>query len=126
MTGKSGNFASLWYSGKSYQKHVEKRIAKGDIKDENDYKLKTFEAISKSKNMVVAVSKGDMISGKLQIGSDGWVVLIGIDGKIVTSYPFDSEKVTFSERHKQMGDTVYEYTINPEIKKLLNRVFIAS
>jgi hypothetical protein len=115
-------FNEAWYSSKSYNAHIEKRIEKGDIIDEADYEEKTLNVIINATILTVAIPASGLIGGKLQVMANGWIVLIGEDGKIITSYPFDPNKVPFGIRHKEQGDYVYEYAINERIKELLKRI----
>ncbi|MDF1583885.1 MAG: phage minor head protein [Methyloprofundus sp.] len=115
-------FSASFYSVKSYDKHLEKRIKNGDIKDAADYHNKTMAVIQNATALTVAIPKEGMVGGKLQITQDDWIVLIGIEGRIITSYPFDERKVTFEERHKDEGDQVYEYIISAAIRTLLKGI----
>jgi len=112
----------LFYSDKSYTKHVRKRTEKGDISSEQDYQKKTLEVITYAELLTVAIPAHGMVGGKLQITKDGWIVLIGAEGKIITSYPFDENKTSFEDRHKENGDQVYDYIISAEIRKLLKGI----
>jgi len=115
-------FNEAWYSEKSYNKHVVKRTKLGEIVDAADYEAKTRDVIANAQKLIVVTPTKGMISGKLQIISNGWIVLIGEEGKIITSYPFDENKLSFEQRHIDNGDIVYEYFISSTIKKILNGI----
>ena len=118
-----GLLESLWISQERYRAHVAKRLGNDDIKDETDYALQTFKVIASATQMKVVVANNDYASGKLQAKSDGWIVLIGNDGHIITSHPFDPEKMTFEVRHTLAGDQVHDHVISREIRKILEGLF---
>lgn len=112
----------LWSNQSKYQVHVIKREKNGEISNATDYAEKTFMVLSAAKKITVAMSD-DMAGAKLQAEINGWIVLLGDNGKIVTSYPFDPEKITFEERHRAAGDLINEYAIDAETRKILETVF---
>ncbi len=73
--------------------------------------------------MVMAVASNDFATGKLQIEADGWIVLVGNDGHIVTSYQYMPDKQEFLDRHREAGDIIHEYRIDEELGKILESVF---
>jgi hypothetical protein len=114
---------SLFSHENNYHKHVKKRLDSGDIADEADYQTKTHYVLANSKTITIAQSKTGLTSGKLQIETEGWVVILGSDGKIVTSYPRNLEKTTFEQNYSNFGDHVYEQPISERIRARLKKLF---
>lgn len=115
----------LWINPGGFDRHVVKRVTRGHAEDAGDYASKTFGAIAAARKLVIAMpaNKDGLVSGKISAVMDRWVVIFSEDGRIVTSYPFDPNKVTFEERHRQNGDSIHECTISREISRLFARVF---
>lgn len=110
----------LWINPGGFDRHVVKRVTLGHAEDAGDYASKTFGAIADASKLVIATPADNdgLVSGKISAVTDKWVVIFSEDGRIVTSYPFDPNKVTFEERHRQRGDSIREYTISREISLL--------
>jgi hypothetical protein len=124
-TGENKLF-EMWSNPKKYKKHIEKRLDEGVINNEQDYQNKTFSVFAKAEKITIAQSlKSDMISGKMQVLVDDWIVLLGTNGQIVTSYKFDPIAETFEEKHTKFGDTVYEQSIDSKTRELLKKLFDA-
>jgi hypothetical protein len=119
----SERLEALWTSQGRYQSHLAKRLGNQDIQDSTDYALKTFAVLATVKRMVVVIADNDHASGKLQAESGGWIVLIGNNGHIVTSHPFDPEKMTFEDRHKQAGERVHDHIIDADTREILAGLF---
>lgn len=117
----------MWSNPKKYKKHVEKRLREQEIIDELDYQNKTFNVLANAPKITIAIpNKGDMISGKMQVVVDEWVVLLGKKGEIVTSYPFDKDSSTFEQNEIQAGSKIYEHSIDGKTRKILKKLFDVS
>jgi hypothetical protein len=115
---------SLWISDESFDKHIVKRKGAGDILDEMDYAKHTFDVLSSASIMKIAINNDERLnSGKFQVASSDWAVLVSESGKIVTSYPFDPNKSTFEQNHERVGDKIHEHTISRANREILKRVF---
>jgi hypothetical protein len=124
VSGANGLF-SLWDNQSKFNSHVGKRVRSGDVIDADDYAQRTFGVLA-SANRIVVVEPSDKnmrITGKVQVASDGWVVLLSERGRIVTSYPFDPAKTQFEQRHIDMGDTLHEHSIQQTDREVLARIF---
>jgi len=119
-----GLLEALWLNSDRYQSHLEKRLGNQDISDANDYALKTFQVLATAELMTIVIADNDYTSGKLQAEAQGWIVLLGNNGHIITSHPFDPNKKTFEERHKEAGELVHDYIIDSAIRKILESLFI--
>lgn len=114
----------LWSNEKKYHKHIEKRLLNDDISDAADYQNKTFNVLANAEKLTIAMSTtSSMISGKMQLETDEWIVILSADGKIVTSYPREQSKLTFEQNHSSFGDTIYEYAIIESIRESLKKLF---
>jgi hypothetical protein len=116
-------FAAMWKTREAYASHLAKRQREEVASSEFEYAEKTFNVIANSNTMVLAVASNDFATGKLQIEADGWIVPIGNDGHVVTSYRYMPDKQAFLDRHIKAGDITHEYTVDEEIRKILGSVF---
>ena len=114
----------LWSNKKRYDEHIDKRIRFGEITSEMDYQNKTFDVLANASKIIIAIPKDSgMISGKVQLVVDGWVVVLGENGEIVTSYPFDKSKQTFEQNEINAGSEIYEHSMIEKTSEILKRVF---
>ena len=120
---RAHRLAAIWSSHGNYLQHVAKRIVNGDVKSEAEYADKTFAVLAGAQTLIIAMPANGWTSGKMELKSHNWIVLLGDDGRVVTSYPFDPDKATFEDRHRDKGDTIHEYRIDEKTRALLARVF---
>ncbi len=119
------DFATAWVTEDGYFKHLARRIARGDVVDALDYRVKTLDAI-RSATLLRVVTPSDAAmrnTGKLVMGNDAWVVLLSQEGAIVTSYPRIEALESFEQRHLRLGDRLDEYTIGTNTRARLADVF---
>lgn len=121
--GYPDRFIGLWKSRGDYDKHLAKRQREQAVMTGEDYAAKTFEVIAQAKSMTLVLSSNDFATGKLQIEADGWIVLVGNDGHIVTSYRYMPDKIEFLARHREAGDIIHEYRLDEELRKILDSIF---
>lgn len=122
-TGES-KLKQLWFNPEKYDKHIDKRVDLGHISSKADYEAKTFEVLANAKNVKVSIPPNEgMTAGKFQLVSDGWIVLVSGDGKIITSYEHMKDKSTFEQNETDRGNKIYEHNIRAEDRKTLKRVF---
>lgn len=116
---------ALWSNPVLLDKHVFKRVAANDVAGIEDYAIKTFNvlAFADRVTLVEPLDPAMLTTGKVQVASDGWVVLLSGEGRIVTSYPFDPSKVSFEDRHRNIGDKLHEHDINQTNRRLLAQLF---
>ncbi|HCL56137.1 MAG TPA: hypothetical protein DHW82_03900 [Spirochaetia bacterium] len=88
-------FPLLWNSEKKFKKHIETRL-KYNVIDKNqpkeDYLRKTFETLEKSVNIIYEKPKKNAPRDWHKIiynKESQWVVIIGENGKIITSFPLN-------------------------------------
>lgn len=122
-SGIQDRFIGLWKSRGDYEKHLAKRQREQAVMSGADYAAKTFKVIAQAERMMLAVASNDFATGKLEIEADGWIVLVGNDGHIVTSYRYLPNKLEFLARHREAGDIIHEYRLDEELRKLLESVF---
>ncbi len=122
-SGIQDRFIGLWKSRGDYEKHLAKRQREQAVMTGADYAAKTFKVIAQAERMMLAVASNDFATGKLEIEADGWIVLVGNDGHIVTSYRYLPDKLEFVARHREAGDIIHEYRLDEELRKLLESVF---
>lgn len=120
---KTGSEAlrDLFVSEKSFEKHVEKRIGLGHIIDAQDYAKKTFGTLEFAKDAIVSVDPRQGFAS-MAIVRRGWVVILGDEGKIVTSYAVESDKKTYRENEESSGKKVYEHAIPDNVRAAFARL----
>jgi hypothetical protein len=125
LLGSAVTLKALWANSAKYEKHVDKRIAIGHAVSAADYQQRTFLTLSKAESIVVVHDQNPAMfaTGKVQIRSGDWLVLLSEAGKIVTSYRIDLRQVQFEQRHREKGDQVYEYEIDAATRKRLAGLF---
>lgn len=116
-------FIGLWPSQRHYDKHIVKRQMEQVVSSGIDYAQKTFDVIAMAKTMTMVIASNNYATGKLQIEADGWIVLVGNDGHIVTSHSYMPDKKEFLDTHLDAGDMIHEYRIDEETRKILEAVF---
>lgn len=116
---------SIFDNDASFAKHVQKRMERGEILSEHDYAEKTFDVLANADTMTVALpARAEMLpTGKMRLTDGIWIVLLGERGNVVTSRPFWPDLVQFEQRHKAMGDHVYDQRIPKAYRDALARVF---
>ena len=114
----------LWFNPDKYDGHIDKRLRLGHISSKSDYEARTFEVLANASKITIAIPpEGDMISGKFQLVVDGWIVLVELGGKIITSYEFMQSKSTFEKNETERGHKIYEHNISAKDREILKRVF---
>lgn len=120
----TGGFASMWVDPTSHDRHVQRRIRKGEVADAFEYEQKTIAAIldARALKVVTPVNMDMRHTGKMAMMNDSWVVLLAETGRIVTSYPKVDGYKEFEARHQELGDQVDEYKIPAEIRTRLEEL----
>lgn len=123
--GKEDLLRTIFDNDASFTRHVQKRMARGEITSAMDYAEKTFSVLANAKYMTIAEPKNVKMlpTGKIQLTTGSWIVLLGEHGNVVTSYPFIAGVVQFEQRHREIGDEVYEQRISDTYREALKRVF---
>ena len=117
--------SSVWISSESLDKHVKKRVRERVINDIDDYAKSTFEVLALSTNMIIVepISNDMLLTAKIQLSHDGWIVLLNEFGQIITSHPFVQGREIFEDRHRKLGDKVYEQEISSYYRSILAQLF---
>ncbi len=117
-------FNALWIKPENLMQHVNRRIDNGEITSLVDYAQKTFAVLANSAAITVAIPKeGGMIAAKMHLEETDWIVLLAMDGKIITSYPRIIEKKSFEDNETDRGNEIYVITIAKRIAKQLKKLF---
>ena len=121
------NFSSLWNDIDSYSKHVKKRLRNSDIRDEFEYLVNTFEVLSISKEVFIErYPKEDLdIWDRVFYNKHkSWAVIVGENGKILTSYKIRDDIIKVLERHKELFQSKYEKKeVSDEFSKRVKQIY---
>jgi hypothetical protein len=104
-------FSYMWNDIDSYIKHINKRIKNGDISNEYAYVLKTFEVLAYSHIAYIESypkNYSDVWDRVFYHQGQNWVVIIGENGKVLTSYKISGDIIDALDRHKIVFDASYE------------------
>ncbi|MBF0218338.1 MAG: hypothetical protein HQL49_02230 [Gammaproteobacteria bacterium] len=112
-------FESLWYDDGKREAHIERRIGYDHITDQEDYIIKTFEALSSAE--IARLGDGGYI--EIEMDNQTWSVVIDGNGTIKTAYPHDDRFASFAQNQANRGRKVYETTIPERIREILKRLF---
>jgi hypothetical protein len=118
-------FTGMWQNGQSFERHLARRMAKGEVIDAADYERKTLAVFRGATTPVVATPANRQMrhTGKMAMRSGDWIVLLSEEGGLVTSYPRIHGIKGFEERHLEIGDRIDEYTIGADIRSRLEELF---
>ena len=110
-------FQLLWNSEKELKKHINKRLKYNQIDINNpeiDYMKKTFETLEKSISIIYEKPKKNAPRDwhKLLYNKENeWIVIVGENGKLITSYPLDCLFETLLQIH---GNSYEFYKLEKE------------
>jgi hypothetical protein len=121
------NFNRLWNDIGSYSKHIKKRIRNQDIKDEFDYLIKSFEVLVYTDYAYVEFYPNEELDIWDRIfynKEQNWAVIIGENGKILTSYKIRDDIIKTLERHKELFQSKYEKKeVSDEFSKIVRQIY---
>ena len=121
------NFSSLWNDIGSYGKHIRKRIRNNDIVDEFEYLINTFEVLSISTEAFIEkYPKEDLdIWDRVFYNKQkSWAVIIGENGKILTSYKIRDDIIKVLEKHRELFQSKYEKKeVSDEFSKRVKQIY---
>ena len=123
LSEKANNATSLadvWSNPASYQKHIDKRIGRGHIKDEADYFDKVKETIKSAKTANFADIKN---FPSMELVSGNWSVILDHDGLVKTAYAFEEKAESFFKQQTRLGHKVYEQQLKEGIRGQLKSLF---
>lgn len=112
-------FSLLWYDGAKMSAHIKRRMCQSHITHLDEYKRKTYDALSK---VTVARIAGD-IYFEVELDSVVWSVVLNAEGQIKTSYPRDASHRSFTENQRRRGYKVYEIILDESIRAELGALF---
>ena len=104
-------FSSLWNDINSYSKHIKKRIRNRDIESEFEYLVNSFEVLSYSNEAYIETypeENLDIWDRVFYNKQKSWAVVIGENGKILTSYKIRDDIINTLEKHKELFQSKYE------------------
>lgn len=121
------NFIHIWNDIGAYSKHIKKRMKNGDIIDEFEYLINTFEVLSSSKEAFIEkYPKDDLdIWDRVFYNKEKkWAVIIGENGKILTSYKIRDDIIEVLNRHKKLFQSNYEKKeVSNEFSKRVKQIY---
>lgn len=120
----SGGFASMWTDAESHERHVQRRILRGEVSSALAYEQKTIATLLEASVLKVVTPANTAMrhTGKVAMMNESWVVLLSESGRIVTSYPRIEGYKGFEARHEEQGDQIDEYQIPATVRSRLARL----
>ena len=121
------NFSSLWNDIGSYSKHIKKRMRNQDIEDEFDYLIKSFEVLASATYAYIEFYTNEDLDIWDRVFYDkenSWAVVIGENGKILTSYKISDDIIKTLEKHKELFQSKYEKKeVSNEFSKNVRQIY---
>lgn len=122
LAEKANNATSLvdvWSNPVSYQKHIDKRVSLGHIKDEADYFNKVQETIKSAKSFNLADGKFP----SMELISGDWSVILNHEGLVKTAYRFEQSNESFLKQRIRAKEKVYGQQFNDDSRGQLKSLF---
>ena len=120
-------FSTLWNDINSYSKHIKKRIRNNDIESEFEYLLNSFEVLSSSNEAYIERyprENADIWDRVFYNRQKSWAVVIGENGKILTSYKIRDDIINTLEKHKELFQSKYERkVVSDEFSKRVREIY---
>ena len=120
-------FSSLWNDINSYSKHIKKRMRNNDIESEFEYLLNSFEVLSSSNEAYIETyprENADIWDRVFYNRQKSWAVVIGENGKILTSYKIRDDIINTLEKHKELFQSKYERkVVSDEFSKRVREIY---
>ncbi len=120
-------FSSLWNDINSYSKHIKKRIRNRDIESEFEYLVNSFEVLSYSNEAYIETypeENSDIWDRVFYNKQKSWAVVIGENGKILTSYKIRDDIINTLEKHKELFQSKYERkVVSDEFSKRVREIY---
>lgn len=103
------SFSQLWTDMDAYTKHIKKRIRNQDIENEQAYLLKTFEVLAYTQETYIeSYPLNQEIWDRVFYNHESqWAVILGGNGKILTSYKITGDIIKTLEQHKKLFQSTY-------------------
>lgn len=119
INSAKGGFSGLWNDIHSYTKHLHKRIKNKDVTNEIDYIQITFDTLSKSKKAYLESFSDDTVWDRVFYNEGtNWAVVIGENGKILTSYKLElSLEDTFNKHAVKYGSKITKYGVGDDFAR---------
>ncbi len=120
-----GSFLLLWNDQKSYNKHLQKRLREDVIQSDFDYLLKTLEVLSFSKAVYIeSFPNQDIWERQFYNKEDSWAVVIGENGRILSSYQLRESIINRLEKHKELYNSKYDKKgVSDELSKTAKQIY---
>lgn len=117
------SFLKLWNDESSYNKHIRKRLLNGDITDIKDYIKKTFLTLGQKNAYYEHYKVADVWDRVLYNKELEWVVILGENGSILTSYKPNSTITQLLTKHKTEYDTEFkEVEVSDEFQQRVREI----
>ena len=121
------NFSTLWNDIGSYSKHIRKRMRNRDIESEFEYLLNSFEVLSSSCDAYIErypKENLDIWDRVFYNRQKSWAVVVGENGKILTSYKIRDDIINTLEKHKVLFQSKYEKkVVSDEFSKRVREIY---
>jgi hypothetical protein len=121
------NFSNLWNDIGSYAKHIKKRIRYQDVEDELEYLVKTFEVLSDTSFAYLEYypnEEMDIWDRVFYAKQKNWAVVVGENGKILTSYKIRDDIIKTLEKHKELFQSKYEMEeVSDAFSKIVRQIY---
>ena len=120
-------FSSLWNDIDSYSKHIKKRMRNKDIENTFEYLMNSFEVLSSSNEAYIETypnENADIWDRVFYNKQKSWAVVIGENGKILTSYKIRDDIINTLEKHKTLFQSKYERkVVSDEFSKRVREIY---
>ena len=121
------NFRRLWNDIDSYSKHIKKRMRNEDIESEFEYLMNSFEVLASSHEAYIETypkENSDIWDRVFYNRQKSWAVVIGENGKILTSYKIRDDIIKTLEKHKVLFQSKYEKkVVSDEFSKRVRDIY---
>ena len=120
------SFPTLWTDSQAHRKHIRKRVKEGSIENEWDYLLKTFEVLSHAEVFYIETypKELEIWTRTFYHRENSWAVVLGENGKILTSYKIRDDIIKTLEKHKVLFDSHYNRKeVSDEFSKTIKQIY---
>ena len=117
------SFKKLWNNENVYNKHIQKRLQMGHIKNEIDYVAKTLKCLAEAKECLIAIYEDENIWNRIRyFDNDEWLVIFSENGTLLTSHKKEEVEISFEDKHKKFGAKIKKGDISDEFKRFFRKL----
>ena len=115
------SFISLWHTQIAFEKHLNKRIKEGVVKDAYDYLCKTIDSLANAQYFIIAKyeKSWDRIC---YVSGDDWFVIFSENGIMLTSYKKDETKLPFERKHRQLDARLEKGIVDEKFRRVFKSI----